>query len=306
MAVATVGVGWHRRGRRARVRGRQKLTEGVWWTALHHFVWLESAGGWAVACGIFGLVGQLVSGGTGEGVARGAGDGRNRPRGCGGMPFTTLFAFSTLTLLPSHLSLPLHRNPLPCVCRSSHPFTLLGPLPPPLPARSTSLSLSPVLRSLAPFYSILSPPSSFPSSPLNLLAVLAADDHHFFWSATTTFTHHHDHHRRSILFFPSPLPLTLSLSSSSTLSLACSLSPPSPRSLSLPSLLLTPSLLFLLSSHSLFLPPVSSLDHQHFPSLTIEAHLFPFPLLYDTSPPISHYFFFCYYSPRRFPFHRRP
>ena len=38
-------------------------------------------------------------------------------------------------------SLPLHRNPLPYVCRSSHPFTLLGPLPPPLPARSTSLSL---------------------------------------------------------------------------------------------------------------------------------------------------------------------
>ena len=68
VAVATVGVGRHRRGRRARVRGRRKLTEGVWWTALHHFAWLESAGGWAVACGIFGLVGQLASR-AGQGTA---------------------------------------------------------------------------------------------------------------------------------------------------------------------------------------------------------------------------------------------
>ena len=42
MAVATGGAGRGGRGRGARSIGRRKWTEGVWWTAVCHFVWLES------------------------------------------------------------------------------------------------------------------------------------------------------------------------------------------------------------------------------------------------------------------------
>ena len=40
--TATGGAGRGGRGRRARSIGRWKWTEGVWWTAVCHFVWLES------------------------------------------------------------------------------------------------------------------------------------------------------------------------------------------------------------------------------------------------------------------------
>jgi hypothetical protein len=107
VAVVTVGVGRDGRGRRARDRGRRKSTEGTWRTAVHHFVWLESAG-WLVAgswrvgacsCWARGICSFWTAGVT-SGLARASragkvteGDGGNRPRGHGGLPSATLFGW---------------------------------------------------------------------------------------------------------------------------------------------------------------------------------------------------------------------